>query len=353
MQPSNKHRWNTWSTILGFAVWLTAIFVYPTSTYIDQIKLLIFFGIAVIAPLALGILTPIIGQWKLHTLAVYFQPVAAVLSGLSLLTPIGVAAGALAASWLALTGILGLLMLLANPFVVLTRCGLSPPLHCMERGPGGEVRGSPTAPLLGLTRLRASQNSLAELCITMAFLYAPVSGIWLVIYQTWGSFLKFDATIVLLTAAHFCFISLGALLITGMAGRRISHTRSLYRVAAVGAILSPAIVAAGITLTSFGGSVSPIEVIGVVGLAGSILLLSILVLFAVRPRIENRVARWLITASAASLFLTMGLALAYSIGRSTNWWDIAIPDMVQWHGWFNAIGFTFLGLVAWRIEILT
>ncbi len=39
-------------------------------------------------------------------------------------------------------------MLLANPFVVLTRSGLSPPLHTMERGPGGEVRGSPTAPYI-------------------------------------------------------------------------------------------------------------------------------------------------------------------------------------------------------------
>lgn len=311
---AHKHRWSTWSTILGFAVWVVAIFAAISLTYFDQIKLLIFFGIAVLTPLALHLLTPMVGDKKLHTVAIFFQPVVAALCGLSFLLPIGIAAGVLSASWLALTGMLG---------------------------------------LLGLTRLRASRSDLAELCITMGLLYAPISGIWLVIHQTWGEFLKFEATIVLLTAAHFCFIGLGALLIAGLTGRRITRARPLYRVAAIGAIASPGIVAVGITLTSFGENVSPVEVVGVVGLAGSILVLSILILFVVRARIENRTARWLITLSAASLFLTMGLALAYSIGRSTNWWGIPIPEMVKWHGWFNTVGFAFLGLLGWRIEIST
>jgi hypothetical protein len=249
---------------------------------------------------------------KFLTLAIFVQPVVAILSGLSLLLPIGVAAGMLASSWLVLTAMIA---------------------------------------LMGLTRLQASRSNLAELCVTLGMLYSPISGIWLIIHQTWGTFLTFDAPIVLLTAAHFCFIGLGALLIAGLTGKRLTRARPVYRVAAIGAIVSPAFVAVGITLTSFLGSVSPIEVLGVVALAGSILLLSVLMLFGVR--VQNRLARWLIRGSAGSLFLTMGLALAYSIGRATRWWEIPIHDMVKWHGWFNAVGFAFLGLLGWRIDFLT
>jgi hypothetical protein len=302
-----QKRWNATSTALGFVAWLGAVIAsLANANFLDQIDLLIFFGIAVIAPLAISLID-FPARSRLHarldSAVVFLQPVTVVLSGVSLLLPVGPSAGVLAGSWLALTGLLA---------------------------------------LVGLGRLER-RLPLAEWCIIIGLVYSPVSGIWFVIHQTWGAFLAFDEAIVLLTAAHFCYIGLGALIIAGLVGRQI-RDNILYRISAIGMIASPPLVAIGITLTSFGAGVSPVEKVGVVMLAGSVLLLSIVILF--RVRVENRAARWLLRLSAGSLFLTMGLALAYSIGRL-----ISIPDMVQWHGWFNAVGFAFLGLLGWRVEM--
>jgi hypothetical protein len=45
----------------------------------------------------------------------------------------------------------------------------------------------------------------------------------------------------------------------------------------------------------------------------------------------------------------MAFALAYSLGRLSSAWVVGLGQMVRWHGWLNALGFTFLGLLAWTI----
>jgi hypothetical protein len=65
---------------------------------------------------------------------------------------------------------------------------------------------------------------------------------------------------------------------------------------------------------------------------------------------EKISSRVLLLLSSAALFLTMTLALGYSVGRLTGMWSIPLGQMIRWHGWFNAIGFTFFGLLAWNID---
>ena len=78
-----------------------------------------------------------------------------------------------------------------------------------------------------------------------------------------------------------------------------------------------------------------------VGLAGYYL-------WKIRPTVNNTTATILLSLSALTLFITMTLAFGYSLGRFTTLFYFAIPDMVQWHGWLNALGFAGLGILGWN-----
>ena len=305
---------------IGIATWLV-LFAFSINqwSYLAQIHLLILFGIAILTPLSFRLTIPISSGDTIHKLArliLYVQPMVPVLSVISLLLPIGLPAGVFAFGWLAQTGLLAL-------FGVMRWLGRSP-------------------------------RTLEELCIDVGLILSNVSGIWFFFYRLSGEFFGFSGVLVPLTSAHFVTIGMGALIIAGMMGRQLRVSGDLpqtYRWIAWITIISPFIVAVGITHTNLIGGVSLIEVIGVVLLATSFVALAGYYLIKIHHLIQHPLASKFLFASAITLFITMALALGYSLGRFTTLFYFSIPDMVQWHGWLNALGFAGLGVLGWNLTL--
>lgn len=300
---------------VGGIVWCILFFLYLAQwSFLSQIHLLILFGIAILTPLSVRLAIPIARDDTIHTLAhiiLRIQPIIPLLAVVSLLLSQGEPAAALASGWLLQS------LLLA---------------------------------LFGVIRwVERSTRTLAELCVDVGLVLSSVSGIWFFFYRLSGNFFGFTGVLVPLTAAHFVTIGMGALMIAGMIGRQLPSETKVYRGIAWITMISPVIVAIGITHTNLMDGVSPIEVVGVILLSTSFVSLASYYLIKVRSTIGNPLASLILGLSALTLFVTMALALGYSVGRFTTWFVFAIPDMVQWHGWLNALGFAGLGVLGWNL----
>ena len=113
--------------------------------------------------------------------------------------------------------------------------------------------------LLGLGRLREIKKiTLADACFALALIYVPIGGAWLVLSRLGWQPFGFGQHTSLLTAIHFHYIPLAAMMMTGLIGQVVQATgkafpRELYRIAALGMLINPLLVAAGITLTQLTG----------------------------------------------------------------------------------------------------
>ncbi len=303
---------------IGVLVWGT-VFQQSLDTWyaLDQIYLLILWGIAFLVPLSLRVTRSIPIAFnkadKLPQIIEYLQPIVLISTGLAILDR-------------DTFGFLGILWFLQAGLIALL----------------GVVRWLPKLFV-----------PLDEMVLNLGFIYTVISGIWFFIRRITDSFMGFSGIIIPLTAAHFVFIGMGALVNIGLLGRHVrKYTPQYlrwYRIGACGAIISPALVAGGITLTEFMDGVSPLEVLAVILLAGSFVWLATLFLVKIRATIEPTWPRYLLTIAYLTLFLTMTLALGYSIGRFTDWWVLTIADMVMWHAWFNALSFAGLSLIGWNL----
>ena len=306
---------------IGVVAWVFLLVMSLNQwSYIAQIHLLILFGIAILTPLSFRLTIPPTDDditQKLVRLILLIQPIIPVLAVASLLMEISLLAGLLALAWFGQTGLMA---------------------------------------LFGVLRWwKRSSHQLEELCIDVGLVLSNVSGIWFLFYRLSGEFFGFTGVLVPLTAAHFVMIGMGALIIAGMMGRQVRTIGELplsYRGIAWITIISPFIVATGITLTNLIGAVSIVEVVGVVLLATSFVALAGYYLLKIRSSIQQPLANLFLTLSAVTLFITMALALGYSLGRFTELFHFSIPDMVQWHGWLNALGFAGLGIVGWNFVII-
>ncbi|MEO0563255.1 MAG: YndJ family protein, partial [Chloroflexota bacterium] len=318
MQNQTERSWLVSIATVGVILWvLLAVLGFFEQIPLTEIERLLCFGILVTTPLGLRIaIQPDragrIPQYYRQTLR--FYPVAALAAVLSMLLTHQIFAGICALIWTMVTisaSCYGLHRLLPRPLV-----------------------------------------AVDELSIDFGLIYMTIGGIWLSAYAFGYPLLSFDPTTVILTAVHFTFISPGALVIMGMIGRSLNGSRAwLFFCWVAGfAIASPALVALGITFTQFAGRLW-LEAGAVIILAGSFLILS--ALYTVGGLPEHLLARVLILPSVGALLITMGFALAYSLGRFTGWWSVPLQSMIRWHGWLNAVGFIGAGLLAWNIAVPT
>jgi hypothetical protein len=315
MPLDSINRWTVGSIIVGTISWLFVLCLHLSeSTFFSEVELLLLFSVGVVTPLSIKIIVEADRYGRIpriFLITTKFQVIAILAVTIALVLEQSVIATLFASIWAIQTGLLAL-------------CGLSRMLQRPSIAP-------------------------EELCIDFGLGYSTISGVWLVAYCAGYAFMSFDMAFVLLTAVHFTYISLGALIITGMIGRQLLSTNAwgTYRVIAWLTIVSPALVAIGITLTQF-SNIRLVEVVSVVLLAGSFLLMGLLVIYKALP--VRGIARGLTLLSSATLFLTMTYALAYYIGNATGWWALSLTQMVRWHGWFNAIGFVFFGLLGWGLD---
>lgn len=252
----------------------------------------------------------------------FLQPWAAFLGGTAFFLPTGLLAAAFASVWGGYTGLLVLLGL-----VQLCQMRRS---HCL---------------------------SLADLCLTGALLYLPAGGAWMVLAR-WGlQPLGFGVDTELLTAVHFHVIPLAALVITGLTGQALHNIPAThrgrywmaYRVAAFGVLIDPLLVAAGLT----GAQITGVPDLGTAPadlLALSLILLALLGLRFILPTIISRFAQVLVALSYLTVFFTMLIVGAYTLGAATGAWTITIAQMIAIHGLENALLFGCGGLLGWRLR---
>jgi hypothetical protein len=308
---SDLQRWNNSSFVLGSIIWLLTFGSQPDDALELQLQRLLLLVILVLTPLALRLVS-VSGDEvpPFYRLLITLQPFASLIGAATFAFPIGSAAGALAGTWLLFTGL---------------------------------------SALYGLMRVlpRRLNTPLEEVCCSLALMYWPVGAGWLVAERLGLHPLGFGDVVVVLTAMHFHFIPLVALISAGMIGRVLHRERpamwDVYRISALGLMISPAFVALGITYWLV------LESIAAIVLALCMTVLAVLCLICVVPTLQEMRPRLLIGLSAMSVLATMGFAAAYALGRLTGVWAISIPTMVQFHGWVNGIGFGLAGLVGWNM----
>lgn len=313
-------RWNRVSAALGGILWALALLAWiagwPPLNTLEVILLLAQF---VIVPLAVPLAALPKRDQRYHALyrlVIVAQPFAALIGGASFLIDTGLLAAAAAAVWLLFTALIA---------------------------------------LLGLLRLfQKGGVSLADVCLTAALVYLPIGGAWLALARLGLQPLGFGQHTDLLTAIHFHYIPLAALIITGLTGQSLPATlgsaaRMASRIAAIGMLVNPLLVAAGITLTQVTGE-DYLESAAATLLALSLILLALLGLRFIIPNTASPLAKGLLLVSYTVVCFTMLAAGAYALGNATGAWTITISQMIAIHGWINALIFGLCGLLGWRLR---
>lgn len=225
------------------------------------------------------------------------QPVAAALATASFFVPKGPVAAGLAVPWLVLDGLLALGALLV---------------------------------------LKNALRSARDFLLLAAMGFPIIGGVHLVASRMGHPLAGFPEPIVLLTAIHFHYTAFAAPILASLAGRsRLAVTSG------VGIVGGTPLLAAGFlfspTLKGVGVAVLCASVIGLA--FGQMAQASVL---------PERRARILLALSSLAAIAGMALAAVYEHGFTTGRTWISIPRMAWTHGLLNGVGFSLLGLFAWR-----
>ena len=290
----------------GVFIWLvTLLLTTSDSAPAELIHKVVFFAVLVIVPLGLSLVAPADQKGlSLYRLAVFVQPVAALVTVASFFVEKGVLSAALASAWLILNGLVA---------------------------------------LYGLVRLTSHRfRHLEELSIDAGLFYLPVAGAWLVIYRLGGQPFGYGEIVILLTVVHFHFAGFATPIIAGMSGRVLAsqnYPRKVFAAVVVAVIAAMPLVAAGITFSPWLGFA------GALLLTIGLVLLAVLTLGWVRPAIAR--ARWLLLIAALSSLAAMVFACLYAYSLATHTLILTIPKMAMTHGLLNAFGFVTCSLLAW------
>jgi len=299
--------WGGRSAAVGGAVWLAALLVWRDELAgLRLIDALLSFAPLVLVPLGLSLRDPRPeAESRLHRWARVAQPASAVLALASFFPAPGLAAAALAAPWLAVSGLLAAAALLS----------------------------------LRSRDLRRPDT----LCLDVALLCLPVGAGWLVASRFGATPMGFGEPIVVLTAVHFHYAGFTTMLLVGLTGRALGASRPvLLRPVAWGALLGPLLLAAGITLSpALEAAAAAIVVLTLLGY-------SVLAGIVLRPRLPLAASRWLLGVSAAAPLVSMAWAAAYAFLELVGRQEIGIVQMARIHGVLNALGFGLCGLLALR-----
>lgn len=317
LQTYNLVRWNRISFGLGGTIWMIIALARLLGWIVlDDLKLILLLALCVITPLVLPLVPLTKEKRSLCELAdriTFLQPFATLIGGISLLSDRGFLATTEALVWLLFT----MLIALFGAMVLLQKNG----------------------------------RQLVTAIFAVALIYVPIGSTWLVLDRLSLQPLGFGQTTVLLTAVHFHFITLVALIMTGLTGQVIQEKQRgipwrLYRVLTACMLINPLLVATGITVTQVTGT-HWLESAAAMLFALCLILIALFTLRFIVPAIAPLLARGLLLVSSASVVFTMFFAGAYALGTATRLWTITISQMILVHGWINALVFGACGLLGW------
>ncbi|HZR43940.1 MAG TPA: YndJ family transporter [Ktedonobacteraceae bacterium] len=313
-------KWNRISLSFGAIAWMTIVLARLLGwVEIDDLDLLLLLALCVITPLAIT-LVPLPGEKRLlRDLAcrvMFLQPFATLVGAASLLSERGFFAVIEALVWLLftlLTALLGVMMFLEK-----------------------------------------SGRQLISVCLAVALIYVPIGSTWLLLDRLGLQPLGFSQTTVLLTAVHFHFITLAALLMVGLTGQAIQATQrsvlwKIYCALASCMLVNPLLVATGITVTQVTG-MHWLEAAAATLFALCLILIALFTLRFTVPATPSRLARLLLIVSSTAVVFTMLFAGAYALGAATRLWTLTFSQMILVHGWINALVFGLCGLLGWRLR---
>lgn len=169
--------------------------------------------------------------------------------------------------------------------------------------------------------------------------YLIVGSLALLASQAQLSPFGFREPIVELTAAHFHFAGFAASIVAANVLR--ASVGRIARVATVGVIASPIVVATG----HF--TVGTVELLG--GVATT-LSLFVLALATWHASMSSRSARTLVRACSFAVVVPMALALQYGWSRATGIAHLDYFTIAEIHGSLNAVGFACGSLLGWHLE---
>lgn len=197
---------------------------------------------------------------------------------------------------------------------------------------------------LGVFLLVKRSASLADVSKSIGFMYICIGGVWLVAHQFGFSLLGFKGQIMLLTVNHFHYAGFVAPVLFGFL-HETQPNRFLSSIVVVLGCMAPILIALGMTYSSM------LEWVSVVIFALTLILYSILVFVYVIPK-ATRWTRGLHIQSSGVIWITMALAVAYGFGQWIGKPTISISTMILFHGWGNAVLFSFLGVLAWHATLM-
>ncbi|SEN22009.1 YndJ-like protein [Mesobacillus persicus] len=196
--------------------------------------------------------------------------------------------------------------------------------------------------MLGLSRLlERGWKPISETAIDFGLIYLGLGGFWFFAYVSEIKIMSFSSLTNLLTAIHFHYSAFVIPIFMGFIGRKLTSSHRLYTLVSLVIISSPMTIAVGITISR------KLEFIAV---TVYVLALIFYAFFVFTAHFQRKLAKFLVSFSAAVLLMTIAFSLIYAFGRVSSSVTITIPTMIFIHGVVNAFGVVLPALVGWLLE---
>ncbi|OIR59700.1 hypothetical protein BLL41_18895 [Bacillus sp. FMQ74] len=184
-------------------------------------------------------------------------------------------------------------------------------------------------------------HRIEETSVLFGLIYLAGGGFWFFAYASHLQIMQFGPLIILLTAVHFHYSAFLIPIFNGLLGRTIRKHRMLYSWITWVILLSPLLIALGITYSK------TLDVIAVGIYMAAIYLHAFLVFTAA---FRTKTGTFLIRLSSAVLMITIAFSMIYSFGVFRQEVTLTINQMIWIHGFVNAFGVILPALIGWRIE---
>lgn len=177
---------------------------------------------------------------------------------------------------------------------------------------------------------------LEEFLIDIGLIYIAIGGAWFVAYESQID-TGFSPIMTWLTGIHFHYAAFLLPIFIGLLGR--IYKSALYRLTSIIIIVSPIIVAVGITYSTLLELFSVL--IYIVGISSLIYL-------SFKASIH-----WLNRVSFAALGVAILFSLLYAFGNVTGLYTVTIDFMLVFHGVINSVVFALAGIIGWYKQFPT